>query len=73
MVKTKKVKAAGKFGAGYGTSLRNRFNAVDSLQRKKQNCPQCKKLGVKRMAAGGWHCERCGVQFDGHAYSLNIK
>ena len=47
MVKTKKVKAAGKFGAGYGTSLRNRFNAVDSLQRKKQNCPNCKKPGVK--------------------------
>lgn len=73
MVKTKKVKAAGKFGAGYGTSLRNRFNAVDSLQRKKQNCPNCKKPGVKRMAAGVWHCERCGAQFAGHAYSLNTQ
>ncbi|MGV8142593.1 MAG: 50S ribosomal protein L37ae [Candidatus Pacearchaeota archaeon] len=71
MVKTKKVKAAGKFGAGYGTSLRNRFNAVDSLQRKKQMCPYCKKPGVKRLAAGIWNCERCEAQFAGHAYTLS--
>lgn len=71
MTKTKKVKAAGKFGAGYGTSLRNRFNAVESLQRIKQTCPHCKKIGVKRQAAGIWHCEKCGVQFAAHAYTLN--
>lgn len=73
MIRTKKVKAAGKFGAGYGTSLRTRFNAVDSLQRKKQNCPHCKKPGVKRLAAGIWHCEHCGAQFAGHAYTLNTQ
>ncbi len=73
MVKTKKVKAAGKFGAGYGTYLRNRFNAVESLQRKKQTCPHCKKSGVKRIAAGIWYCERCGAQFAGHAYTLNTQ
>lgn len=71
MTKTKKVKAAGKFGAGYGTYLRNRFNAVESLQRVKQSCPHCKKPGVKRQAAGIWYCEKCGVQFAGHAYTLN--
>ncbi len=71
MVKTKKVKAAGKFGAGYGTSLRNRFNAIEIFQRKKQICPHCKKPGVKRLAAGIWSCEKCGVQFAGHAYTLN--
>lgn len=70
MVKTKKVKAAGRFGAGYGTYLRNRLNAVEVLQRKKQICPHCKKSGVKRQAAGIWHCEKCGVQFAGHAYNL---
>jgi large subunit ribosomal protein L37Ae len=71
MVKTKKVKAAGRFGAGYGTYLRNRLNAVESLQRVKQICPHCKKPGVKRLAAGIWNCEKCGVQFAGHAYILN--
>ncbi|MSS74505.1 50S ribosomal protein L37ae [Candidatus Pacearchaeota archaeon] len=71
MVKTKKVKAAGKFGAGYGTSLRNRFNAIEIFQRKKQNCPHCKKSGVKRLAAGIWNCEKCGAKFAGHAYTLN--
>lgn len=71
MAKTKKVKSAGRFGAGYGTYLRNRLNAVEQLQRKRQSCPHCKKLGVKRMAAGIWHCDKCGVQFAGHAYALN--
>lgn len=71
MVKTKKVKSAGRFGAGYGTYLRNRLNAVESSQRKKQSCPKCNKLGVKRLAAGIWHCEKCGAQFASHAYILN--
>lgn len=71
MVKTKKVKSAGRFRAGYGTYLRNRLNAVESSQRKKQSCPKCNKLGVKRLAAGIWHCEKCGAQFASHAYVLN--
>jgi len=73
MVKTKKVKAAGRFGAGYGTYLRNRLNAVEVLQRKKQICPHCNKSGVKRLAAGIWECSKCGVQFAGHAYTLKAK
>ena len=41
MVRTKKVKASGKFGAGYGTNVRAKFVAVESKQRKKQKCPFC--------------------------------
>ena len=69
--KTKKVKAAGRFGAGYGTNVRNRLNAIENLQRKKQKCPYCEKLGVKRIAAGIWNCQKCGRKFTSHAYNLN--
>jgi len=69
--KTKKVKSSGRFGAGYGTNIRKRLVAVESLQRKKQKCPYCKKLGVKRIATGIWNCQKCGRKFASHAYTLN--
>ncbi|MGD2072560.1 MAG: 50S ribosomal protein L37ae, partial [Candidatus Thorarchaeota archaeon] len=34
MVKTKKVKAAGRFGAGYGLRARTRLKKVEEKQRK---------------------------------------
>lgn len=69
--KTKKIKSFGKFGAGYGVRVRNRYNAIESAQRQRQKCPHCNKLGVKREAAGIWSCLKCGKKFAGHAYILN--
>ena len=71
--KTKKSKAAGRFGAGYGRRVRHNLNTIESLQRKKQKCPFCSKLGVKREAAGIWHCSRCGRTFSAEAYYLTAK
>ncbi len=68
--KKKKIKAAGRFGTGYGTRVRKKLNEIEALQRKKQICPHCKKAGVKREAAGIWHCLKCGKRFAGHAYVL---
>jgi large subunit ribosomal protein L37Ae len=68
--KRKKIQAAGRFGAGYGTRTRKRLNAVEVLQRKKQVCPYCSKAGVKRISAGIWHCKKCGKKFAGPAYAL---
>lgn len=70
--KTKKIKAAGKFGAGYGTNVRKSFNAVESLQRKKQKSPFCNGI-AKRIAVGIWKCEKTGRIFAGPAYSLSKK
>jgi large subunit ribosomal protein L37Ae len=70
MSRTKKVKSAGRFGAGIGTYARNRLNAVESLQRKKQTCPKCAKPGIKRVATGIWECSRCGAQLAAHAYLM---
>lgn len=69
--KTKKVLAAGRYGPRAGTRVRKRLNQIEALQRKKQVCPHCGKSGVKREAAGIWHCFKCGKRFAGHAYILN--
>jgi len=69
--KRKKIKAAGRFGAGYGTRVKKRLNEIEASQRKKQKCPHCLKLGVKREAAGIWYCRKCKKRFAGNAYRLN--
>jgi ribosomal protein eL43 len=68
--KTKKVRAMGKFGAGYGTNVRKNFNAIEDVQRKRQQSPFCKGK-AKRIAAGIWKCVKTGKIFAGPAYSLN--
>ncbi len=68
--KKKKIKAAGKFGAGYGKNVRDRFNAVESEQRRFQPSPFHPKGKARRIAAGIWKCEKTGKIFAGHAYFL---
>jgi ribosomal protein eL43 len=70
MAHTKKVKASGKHKVGYGTNVRKKLVAIESQQRKKQKCPFCKKLGVKRKSAGIWHCEKCSKTFGDKAYFI---
>ena len=67
-VKTKKIKAAGRFGAGYGRP-KNRLIAVEAIQRKRQSCPFCKG-NAKRKANGIWNCKKCGKTCAGHTYFL---
>ena len=68
--KTKKIKAAGKFGSRLGVSLRNNFNAIEESQRKRQKSPFHPKGYAKRIAAGIWKCEKTGKVFAGNAYTL---
>ncbi len=65
----KKTGAAGKFATRYGMRLRKKWQEIDEQQRKPQECPVCKKLAVKRVAAGIWGCEKCGAKFAGGAYT----
>ena len=71
--KTKKIRAMGKFGAGYGTNVRKKFNAIESEQRKRQISPFYSKGRAKRIAAGIWKCLKTGKIFAGPAYSLSGK
>ena len=70
MARTKKVKSAGKYGAGYGTRVRTKLLEVDTKQRKKQTCPFCNKKSIKRKSAGIWTCKNCDKTFAGGAYYL---
>jgi len=68
--KKKKIKSAGKFGAGYGTRVRKKYNKIESVQRSRQPSPFYAKARAKRIAAGIWKCLKTGKVFAGPAYSL---
>ncbi len=69
--KLKKSKSAGRFGARYGRAVRMKVVGVEQKQRKKQKCPHCGKLGVKRLSKGIWHCRKCNKKFASDTYYLN--
>ncbi|MBM3230143.1 50S ribosomal protein L37ae [Candidatus Pacearchaeota archaeon] len=71
--KTKKSKAFGKFGAGFGTHVKNIYNEIETLQRKDQPSPFHPTGKAKRIAAGIWQCVKTGKIFAGPAYSLVKK
>ena len=69
--KLKKTKSAGRFGARYGRSIKSKLVKVETKQRKKQKCPYCKKLGVKRLSSGIWKCSKCNKKFASDTYYLD--
>lgn len=69
MPKTKKVKAAGRFGVRYGRRVRTKIADVESSQRKKQACLFCDGV-AKRLSKGIWQCKKCNKKFAGHAYYI---
>ena len=71
--KTRKIKAFGKFGAGYGVKVRSEYNSIEALQRKKQKSPFHPRGKVKRIASGIWKDMRTGKVFAGPAYVLEEK
>jgi len=72
MVRTKKSKAFGKFGAGYGTRVKGEYNTIEAVQRKRQASPFSKGR-AKRIAAGIWKDLKTGRIFAGPAYHLESK
>lgn len=70
--KSKKSKSSGRFGARYGKRIKMKLVQVEEKQRKKQKCPFCEKLGVKRISKGIWQCQRktCNKKFASDTYYL---
>jgi large subunit ribosomal protein L37Ae len=68
--KSKKTKSAGRFGARYGKNVRNMIVQVESKQKIRQECPFCKRLGVKRLSNGIWKCPKCDKKFAGDTYHI---
>ncbi len=71
--KSKKTKSAGRFGARYGKTVKERLIKVEEKQRKRQKCPFCNKLGVKRLSRGIWECPKCDKKFASDVYYLDNK
>lgn len=69
--KLKKIKSAGRFGARYGKIIKAKLVKVEEKQRKKQKCPFCGKLGVKRISKGIWKCSKCNKKFASNTYCLD--
>jgi len=59
-----------RFGARYGRKPKTKVANIEIQYRKKQKCPHCNKISVKRLAVGIWQCGSCLVKFAGRAYSL---
>ena len=70
MTKTKKVRASGRFRAGYGKSVREKLAKLEEKQRVKQTCPFCERV-AKRVSKGIWQCKKCNKKFASHAYYIN--
>lgn len=68
-MKSKLLKAAGRFGVRYGQLVKRRIANIESKQRKKQQCLFCNGR-AKRTSKGIWECKKCGKRFAGHAYYL---
>lgn len=73
MVEIEKYGSVKRFGVRYGRKLKERFGKVEMEQRKKQKCPYCSAVRVKRIALGIWNCRKCGAKFTGKAYSVSKK
>ena len=62
-----------RFGPRYGRRLKDKVAEIESGYRKKQKCPYCGKINVKREALGIWLCRSCKSKFTGRAYSIGKK
>ena len=56
-------------GVRGGTKTRKRAKAVDRQKNKKYECPECKKISLRRVSNGIWRCNSCGAEIAGGAYT----
>ncbi len=66
----KKTGSAGRFGARYGLTVRQRVAKIEERQKRKQKCPHCGRFSVKRIATGIFSCKKCKNKFTGGAYEV---
>ncbi len=71
--RTKKVGAAGKYGARYGVRVRKRLTQIEAEKSKKYVCPNCNQESVKRVGTGIWRCGKCDLVFAGGAYRPSVS
>ena len=70
MVLPKRIRSIKRFGARYGSRVKQRLGMIEHLQKKKYKCPYCNAVKVRRKSAGIWKCHKCHKVFTGKAYTL---
>ncbi len=68
MGRTKKAGRAGRFGARYGVTLRQRVAKIEANMKILHKCPSCQTKAVRRLSTGIWTCRKCGHTYTGGAY-----
>ncbi|MFX0078338.1 MAG: 50S ribosomal protein L37ae [Candidatus Hermodarchaeota archaeon] len=68
MGRTKKAGRAGRFGARYGVTLRQRVAKIEANMKMLHKCPSCHTKAVRRLSTGIWTCRKCGHTYTGGAY-----
>ncbi len=66
---TKKVGAAGRYGARYSALARKQVATIERVQRAKHTCASCGAQAVRRIHTGIWQCRKCDHTFAGGAYT----
>jgi len=69
MAKSRKSSAK-RFGPRYGKTTKDKFGAIEKLQRTKYKCPNCSREQVRRVSVGIWQCQKCGAKFTSKAYTV---
>ncbi len=70
--KKRKTGSTGRFGARYGTKIRQRVKSIEEEMKDYHKCLECGAGKVKRVGTGIWKCERCGTKFAAKAYKPNV-
>jgi len=73
MGKTKKVGTTGRFGPRYGRRVKITLAEIEKEQKKKHQCPVCKKMKLRRISAGIWECKGCHAKMTGGAYVPKVE
>ena len=71
MVKRATYGSVRRLGSRYGRTIRFKLGKIEAEQKKKHKCPYCNYVKVRRIAAGIWHCKKCGAEFTNKAYSVD--
>jgi len=66
--RTKKVGISGRLGPRYGVKIRRLIREIETKEKMKHECPNCKYERVSRKSTGIWVCSHCGTKFAGGAY-----
>lgn len=73
MAKKIGMKSVKRFGVRYGRTVKHKLAKIERQYNKESKCPYCKYVGIRRIAAGIWHCTKCGVKFTAKAYNPEVR